>query len=267
MLATMDVVTMPHWWQAKRLLSRLEKSEHGRLFGAAFPSMGDEFHQPWDPPPKNTFVGNFFRRDGWGNMSNPRRLFALMAWQDHDELARFEAGNPWPQNAVEHFHTVLRPVRSHGEVLGSNPMGEEIERARGNEHHPGIVITWANFPGKYVPHFLPVLRTAVEGNHRTDGALASWGAVRRNNPRRFKGFTVSLWRTLGEGANFAYRHESHREALDWFHSHPAASESWFGRFVLEQRTGTVAGRDPFEGIEPAPPAAEPEPALAEGAVG
>src|SRR3954452_9676581 len=110
----MDVVTMPRWWQARLLSSRLERSGDGRLFGAAFPSMADEFHKPWDPPPKNTFIGNLFRRDGWGNMSNSRRLFALMAWQDEDELARFEAGNPWPEKAVEHFHAVLRPVPSHG---------------------------------------------------------------------------------------------------------------------------------------------------------
>jgi hypothetical protein len=52
--------------------------------------------------------------------------------------------------------------------------------------------------------------------------------------------------------------------IKWYGDPERFSEPWWGRFVVEESRGTLAGKNPFEGLEldPELPERAPEPAVA-----
>jgi hypothetical protein len=124
-----------------------------------------------------------------------------------------------------------------------------LRAARGTEHEPGLVLTWADVPPRFQPRFARDSFRAINTQHRHPGLSASFGSAYLRLGT-FRGFTVSCWRDLASMVDWAYGDGAHREAMAWFESFPEElrSRAWFGRFVVERSEGTLAGRDPFRAV-------------------
>ena len=251
--ASIDVIRTRTRRDAVRLLRATRRADvPGRtLLGALYAGGGTALHAPWPP---RAGLARFVPRDnGWTSL-DLRRVLIIAAWDDAAAADRDEARRPFPRGA-EHWRLRLRPVFVTGAIQGVNPFGE-LRAARGSEHEPGLVLTWADVPPRFQPRFARDSFRAIETQHRHDGLLASFGSA---YPRvgTFHGFTVSCWRDLASMLDWAYRDAVHREAMAWFESFPEElrSRAWFGRFVVERSEGTLAGHDPFARVGRQPQAA------------
>ena len=216
----------------------------GTLLGALHAGGGTELHPPW---PSTAGLARFVPRDnGWTRL-DLRRVLIIVAWDDAAAAERYEAEHRFP-HATEHWRARLRPVVVTGAIRGVNPFGE-VRASRGTEHEPGLVLTWADVPPRFQPRFARDSFRAINTQHEHAGLRASFGSAYLRLGT-FRGFTVSCWRDLASMADWAYRDGAHREAMAWFNRFPdeLRSRAWFGRFAVERSEGTIAGRDPFEGL-------------------
>jgi hypothetical protein len=245
-IATVDVVRTRTRRESRALLRDIRGvDEPGRVvLGAHYTLAGRGVHAPW-PAPAAGLARFLPRGDGWWSAIDLRRVFILTAWDD-DVAGALEPERPWP-GSVEHWHARLRPVFVTGKIGGRNPFGE-LRRTSGTDHEPGIVLTYADVAPRVQATFFRYALAAVDAQHGSEGALASFGTA---SPRRgwFRGFTVSCWRELSSALAYAYRGDVHRRAMAWFETlaPDLRRKAWFGRFAVEQSTGTLAGRDPFAG--------------------
>jgi heme-degrading monooxygenase HmoA len=207
------------------------------------PAAGQVSMRRGHPPPAG--LARFLRADnGWTSL-DLRRVLIITAWCDATAADNWEAKRRFP-HATEHWRVRMRPVFVTGAIRGANPFGE-LRAARGSEHEPGLVLTWADVPPRFQPRFARDSFRSVNTQHAHPGLCASFvSAYLRLGA--FRGFTVSCWRDLASMVDWAYRDVAHREAMAWMRSFPddLHSRAWFGRFVVERSAGTLAGRDPFE---------------------
>jgi len=242
--ASVDVVSTRTRREAVRLLRAMPAADiPGRtLLGALYAGGGAALHAPWPAQPDG--LARFLPRDnGWTRL-DLRRVLIIAAWDSAAAADRYEAQQRFPR-AMEHWRVRLRPVLVTGAIRGVNPFGE-LRAARGTEHEPGLVLTWADVPPRFQPRFVRDSFRSIKTQHRHPGLRASFGSA---YPRlgTFRGFTVSCWHDLASMVDWAYRDKVHREAMAWFESFPEQlrSRAWFGRFAVERSEGTLAGRDPF----------------------
>ena len=245
--ASIDMIRTRTRREAVKLLRAARDADvPGRtLLGALYAGGGTELHAPW-PPPRTGLTRLVPRDNGWTRL-DLRRVLIVAAWDDPAAADRHEARQPFPRG-TEHWRLRLRPVMATGGIQGLNPFGE-LRATRGSEHEPGLVLTWADVQPRFQPRFVRESFRSIDSQHQHHGLLASFGAgyLRVGT---FRGFTVSCWRDLASMTDWAYRDKAHREAMKWFESFPEQlrSRAWFGRFVVERSEGTIAGRDPFEGL-------------------
>jgi hypothetical protein len=250
------------WREAKRAWDRGPGSSMpGRtVVGAQYTFRGERVHAPWGPKPR--VLPNVLRADGWGWIPTLMRVMILTRWEDEGALRAFEATDPWPRGA-EHWHARLRPVKVKGEIEGEQHLGDFLA-ARGTDDEPGVMITWNKMRIWRLPAFRLWVRRIADDQQVAPGSLASFNAADMLRPFWFKAFTISCWEHLGDAVAWAYKREPHKSVIKWYGNPHRFGEPWWGRFVVEESRGTLAGRDPFEGIElsPAPaPVAAPAPAV------
>jgi hypothetical protein len=223
----------------------LEWVEGRTLLGCQFTFRGRDVHPRRGPKPR--LLPNAMRRDGWGWWLDLRRVLVLAAWDDEQALARHEAAGPYP-GACERWQAKLRPVKVRGSIRGEQRLPEMLETG-GTDSLPGVVVTWNELPVRHFAAFRRRLWRIADQAHRSEGALASLSSGHFLGFPRFSAFTVSCWRTLGDAVAFAYSREPHRGVVRWYGRPHRFGEPWWGRFVIVRSIGTLAGRDPFEGLE------------------
>jgi hypothetical protein len=222
--------------------------------GCQYTFRGDQVHAPWGPKPR--VLPNVMRKDGWGWWPTLRRLMVLTAWRDQDALDAYERKHRWPKNA-EVWHARLRPVKVKGSIENEKVLGEFV-KTRGTDHKPGVVVTWNHMGMWRLPAFRVWVRKIADDGHVTPGSLASLNTGWILGLPYFRAFTISCWRELGDSVQWAYRRKQHADVIKWYGQPERFGEPWWGRFVIEESRGTLAGRDPFEGLELDPPVeAEP----------
>jgi len=200
------------------------------------------------------------------------RRWALFAvWEDEAALAEFLRASPvaarWEEHARERWHVRLDPLRAHGAWGGANPLaaatargGREAARATGAEgaalgaaatgaedarpDGPIAILTRATIRPARLLRFYRAIEPPATQLANSPGLLASVGIGEWPIARQA---TFSLWRSLGDAQDFAYRSPQHAEVVrrtraeDWY------SEELFARFEPYGSAGTWNGADPLAG--------------------
>ncbi|MBA3749072.1 MAG: spheroidene monooxygenase [Solirubrobacterales bacterium] len=173
------------------------------------------------------------------------RRWALFAvWDDEpalDEFLRASAiAQRWENLAREQWHVRLETLRAHGAWGGSNPLAHAPAPAPAEA--PVAILTRAAIRPTRMLRFYRAIEPPAQQLGRSPGLLASVGIGELPIGRQA---TFSLWRSLRDAQDFAYRASAHSEVVrrtreeDWY------SEELFARFRPYGSTGTWNGADPL----------------------
>lgn len=177
-----------------------------------------------------------------GRDHNPRRWGLLAVWTDAGALARFErrssVARAWAGLAEERWRIDLLPLRSRGRWSGRSPFqtGDPPDLAG-----PVAAITRARIRWSQSRAFWRAVPPVALDANRTRGLRFAIGVGEA--PVGLQG-TFSVWGTSRDLADFAYRGQPHRRAIDETSQRRWYAEELFARFAVLQTTGTVEGVDP-----------------------
>ena len=180
-------------------------------------------------------------------MSADLRRWALFAvWESEDDLDVFLARSPiaqrWNDLAREQWHVRLHTVRARGAWGGKNPLGETSTHEQETEG-PIAILTRATIRPSKMPRFYRAIEPPAQRLAESPGLLASVGIGERPIGRQA---TFSLWRSLHDAREYAYRSQAHLDVVrrtraeDWY------SEELFARFRPYGSAGTWNGADPLK---------------------
>jgi hypothetical protein len=173
------------------------------------------------------------------------RRWALFAvWDDEAALDAFLASSPiaarWTELARESWHVRLRTLRVHGSWGGTNPLMATAPQA--NDGHPIAILTRATIrPARLLRFYRAIEPPAIQLG-RSPGLLASVGVGEWPIARQA---TFSLWRSLADAQEFAYRSQAHMDVVLRTRAEEWYSEELFARFEPYGSAGSWDGADPL----------------------
>lgn len=174
------------------------------------------------------------------------RRWALFAvWEDEAALDAFLQTSPiarrWDELARERWDVRLATLRSHGAWGGSDPLAATPAP---DEHADGTVaiLTRAAIRPARMLRFYRAIEPPAAQLHRSPGLLASVGIGELPVGRQA---TFSLWRSLQDAQDFAYRSHAHSEVVRRTRAERWYSEELFARFRPYGSAGTWNGADPL----------------------
>ena len=178
-------------------------------------------------------------------LSADLRRWALFAvWEDERSLDAFLRASPvaarWAEHAAEVFHVRLDPVRAHGAWSGH----QLFDGARGRlaPDEPVAILTRAKIRPRRLSAFYRSILPPAADLTRRPAVLASVGIGEWPVARQA---TFSVWRSVREAQEFAYRSAPHAEVVRRTREEAWYSEELFARFRPYGSAGTWDGRDPL----------------------
>jgi heme-degrading monooxygenase HmoA len=173
------------------------------------------------------------------------RRWALFAvWEDEHALDAFLRTSPvaqrWDDLARERWHVRLATLRSHGAWGAGNPLAEAAVAAA--HDGPVAILTRAAIRPSRMLRFYRAVEPPATQLARSGGLLASVGIGELPIGRQA---TFSLWRSLADAQDFAYRSAAHREVVRRTREEHWYSQELFARFRPYGSTGTWNGADPL----------------------
>ena len=189
-------------------------------------------------------------------MSADLRRWALFAvWDDEamldDFLARSPIAERWNALAREQWHVRLATVRAHGAWGGTNPLAQSAAGAGRPQaaapavaapDEPVAILTRAAIRPSRMLRFYGAIEPPAQRLHESPGLLASVGIGELPIGRQA---TFSLWRSLRDAREYAYRSDAHLEVVRRTRAESWYSEELFARFRPYGSAGTWNGADPL----------------------
>jgi hypothetical protein len=197
------------------------------------------------------------------------RRWALFAvWDDEAALDAFLASSPiaarWTELARESWHVRLRTVRAHGAWGGTNPLAAPPPAAPAapraapppaaraaaappiaqapSDDHPIAILTRATIRPARLLRFYRAIEAPAAQLGRSPGLLASVGVGEWPIARQA---TFSLWASLADAQDFAYRSQAHMDVVLRTRAEHWYSEELFARFEPYGSIGTWDGANPL----------------------
>ena len=172
------------------------------------------------------------------------RRWALFAvWEDEAALDRFLARSAiatrWDDLARERWDVRLACVRARGAWGGSNPL--HVVAPSSPQGTVAILTRAAVRPARLLRFYRAIEPPATE-LHRSPGLLASVGIGEWPVARQA---TFSLWRSLADAQDYAYRSHAHEEVVRRTRAENWYAEELFARFEPFGSAGTWNGADPL----------------------
>ena len=184
--------------------------------------------------------GGFSLRPNWA------RYGLLSVWETAASADAFLVSSDfmsaYRDRAEEIWTARLVPVSAHGAWSGTNPF---LPLAPKPERGPVAVLTRATIRWRRLPAFWRAVPGTSEAIARAGGRLASIGVGEAPFVRQA---TFSLWRSVDEMQEFAYRDPAHAAVVRRTRDERWYAEELFARFVPVASEGTWDGRDPLEGL-------------------
>jgi len=190
----------------------------------------------------------FWRLLGTGRGNNtgpgvdPRRTAVFAVWDDEKSYERFMAESRIAQRwnrAEEAWHVRLRTLGGHGRWRGVDPLdGMEY----GCDGGPIAFVTRADVRGRAWRDFGRAGQEVDAELHTAAGLIDVVGIGEAPVGRLA---TFSLWESLADVRQFAYRMPRHQRVMEQSRDGDWYSEELFARFEPFGSTGAWNGRDPL----------------------
>ena len=158
----------------------------------------------------------------------------------------------WKILCKEQWTILCEPLVSHGKWSGKEPFKNIIgdfknETKTANYNGPIAVLTRAQIRLSKLKNFWENVDYAAETLRKAPGYVTSFGI---GEAPFFLQATFSLWNSVEEVKNFAYKSKEHAEVISKTRKENWYSEELFARFIPLKSFGTLNGTDPLRGLIP-----------------
>lgn len=174
--------------------------------------------------------------------ADPHRWGLLTVWDDAasaERAGRSGVVRDWDDKASERLRVTMSPLSSRGRWSGREPFGEDA--AGGGWNGPVAAITRARLRPTRALGFWRAVPPVVGDLTEAPGLRLALGIGEA--PVLLQG-TFSLWQSPRHLVDFAYRSDTHRDAVARTEPERWYSEELFARLAVHDVTGTFRGETP-----------------------
>lgn len=147
----------------------------------------------------------------------------------------------WKKLATESWTILAEPLQAHGLWDGQEPFGK---LAKTDYTGPVAVLTRATIRLNRLKNFWSHVDTAAKMMSSSKGFITSVGI---GEAPVYRQATFSVWESLDDVKNFAYRSPEHAEVIKKTRTENWYGEELFARFKPVAAWGTLNGADPLQG--------------------
>jgi heme-degrading monooxygenase HmoA len=170
----------------------------------------------------------------------------LACWESREDFDRFFkdsfVSTWWKILAYEGYTIFCQPLQSHGKWDGKEPFGTtNIQNFSG----PVAVLTRATIRISRLTNFWSHVDEVASLMTSAPGYVTSFGV---GEAPFYKQATFSVWESIDDVKNFAYKSREHAEVIKLTRSENWYKEELFARFKVIETFGSLGGNDPLINI-------------------
>ncbi|MBD3749526.1 MAG: DUF3291 domain-containing protein [Sphingobacteriales bacterium] len=167
----------------------------------------------------------------------------LAVWTQEEDFQHFKnnsfIGKWWKIFCSEQWTVLCEPVESHGQWSGKEPFGKPKIK-----NHEGMVgvLTRATIRPSRLKNFWRNVPKVAAIMDQSKGFITSVGI---GEAPFFMQATFSVWESLEDVKQFAYKDQEHAEVIKLTRKEDWYSEELFARFKILKSEGTINGVNPL----------------------
>ncbi|MCU0323828.1 MAG: DUF3291 domain-containing protein [Spirosomaceae bacterium] len=185
-------------------------------------------------------------KNGTFDINPDYQQWGLMAvWNNIEDFEKFKKDsfiwNFWRILTTEQWTILCKPYESHGKWDNKEPFGNPVSDK--NFNGKIAVLTRATIRLNRLRNFwknVPIVASSMNG---AKGFITSVGI---GEVPFIKQATFSIWESLDDVKQFAYRQRQHAEIIKLTRQEDWYSEDLFARFSIIQSFGTINNKNPLE---------------------
>lgn len=147
----------------------------------------------------------------------------------------------WHIFTTEQWTILCKPYESHGKWNNQEPFGSPLSDK--NYVGPVAVLTRASIRLSKLSSFWENVPTVAATMSHAEGFITSVGIGEAPFVRQA---TFSIWKSINDVKQFAYRQREHAEVIKKTHAENWYSEELFARFIPVETFGSIRGENPFK---------------------
>ncbi|TAF43510.1 MAG: DUF3291 domain-containing protein [Sphingobacteriales bacterium] len=167
----------------------------------------------------------------------------LTVWQNENDLEEFKMHSFivkwWSFFCIEQYHILAQPLEAHGKWSGKEPFGNPKIK---DYHGQVAVLTRATIRLNKLKNFWANVPAVARIMANAKGFVTSVGI---GEAPFFMQATLSVWHSVEDVKNFAYKSKEHAEVIKLTRSQNWYTEELFARFKILKTHGTMDGFDPI----------------------